>query len=230
MTPEEVIAELHRHANPTNVAGQARFGIETKTALGISVPTLRAIAKRCGAGPRGRDHTLAVALWDSGIHEARHIAAMVEDPNTVTKKQLDAWARDLDSWDVCDGFCFSLVIKTPHAYDLAAKWSRSKHEFTKRAAFATIAGLAVHDKNAPDDKLLQFLPIIERESHDGRNFVKKAVNWALRQIGKRNRACNQAAIASAERIHATNTKSARWIATDALRELRSDAVQQRLRM
>lgn len=223
MTPEEVIAELHRHANPRNVEGMARYGIATTNTLGISLPTLRAIAKRCG-----RDHALAVALWDSGIHEARHIAAMVEDPNTVTKKQLDSWARDLDSWDVCDGFAYGFVEKTPHAYDLATKWSSSKQEFIKRAAFATMAGLAVHDKKAPDEKLLQFLPIIERESGDDRNYVRKAVNWALRQIGKRNRACNTAAIASAERIHRTNAKSARWIATDALRELRSDAVQARL--
>ena len=229
VTPDEVIAELHRHANPTNVAGMARYGIATTNTLGISVPTLRAIARRCIRDHGGHDHALAVALWDSGIHEARHIAAMVEDPKTVTKKQLESWARDLDSWDVTDGFAFSLVIKTPHAYDLALKWSSSEHEFTKRAAFATIAGLAVHDKKAPDHKLLEFLPIIERESTDDRNFVKKAVNWALRQIGKRNRACKTAAIASAERIHSTNTKSARWIATDALRELRSDAVQSRLR-
>jgi 3-methyladenine DNA glycosylase AlkD len=224
MTADEVIAELRRHANPTNVEGMARFGIASNNTLGIAVPTLRAIAKRCGT-----DHPLAVALWDSGIHEARHIAAMVEDPKTVTKKQLDAWARDLDSWDVCDGFCFSLVDSSPHAYDLAMKWSRSKQEFVKRAAFATMAGLAVHDKKAPDDKLLQFLPVIERESGDDRNFVRKAVNWALRQIGKRNLACNKASIASAERIRATNTRSARWIAADALRELRSDAVQRRMK-
>src|SRR5262245_4383537 len=224
MTADEVIAELRRHANPKNVEGQARFGIETSTALGISVPMLRAIAKRCGT-----DHALAVALWDSGIHEARHIAAMVEDPKSVTKKQLESWVRDLDSWDVCDGFCFSLVIKTPQAYDLAIKWFSAKHEFVKRAAFATMAGLAVHDKKAPDAKLLEFLPVIERESGDDRNFVRKAVNWALRQIGKRNLACNKAAIATAERIRATGTKSGRWIAADALRELRSDAVQARLR-
>jgi 3-methyladenine DNA glycosylase AlkD len=223
MTPDEVIAELRRQANPKNVEGMARYGIATANTLGISVPTLRAIAKRCG-----RDHALAVALWESGIHEARHIAAMVEDPTTVTKKQLDAWVRDLDSWDVCDGFAYGFVDKTPHAYDLAMRWSSSKHEFVKRAAFATMAGLAVHDKKAPDEKLLRFLPVIERESGDDRNFVRKAVNWALRQIGKRNLACNRAAIASAERIHPTGTKSGRWIASDALRELRSVAVQQRI--
>jgi 3-methyladenine DNA glycosylase AlkD len=222
MTADEVIAELRRHADPKNVAGMARFGISSNNTLGISVPTLRAIAKRCGP-----DHTLAVALWDSGIHEARHVAAMVEDPKTVTKKQLESWVRDLDSWDVCDGFAW-FVDRTPHAYELALKWSSSKHEFVKRAAFATMAGLAVHDKKAPDERLLQFLPVIRREASDNRNFVRKAVNWALRQIGKRNLGCNAVAIATAEQIHADGTKSGRWIASDALRELRSDGVQARL--
>lgn len=145
MTAEEVIVELRRHANPKSVEGQARFGIATGTALGISVPTLRDIAKRCG-----RDHALAVVLWDSGVHEAGHIAAMVEDPTTVPKRQLESWARDLDSWDVCGGFAYGFVDKTPYAYDLAMKKSGSKHEFTKRAAFATMAGLAVRDKKASD--------------------------------------------------------------------------------
>jgi len=224
MTPAEVIAELRRHANPANVEGMARYGIASASALGVPLPTLRAIAKRCG-----RDHALAVELWDSGIHEAKHVATMIADPKTVTKKQLDTWARDLDSWDVTDGFAYGFVDRTPHARDMVMKWSRSRHEFVKRAAFATIAGLAVHDKQAPDEELLQYLPIIERESGDGRNYVRKAVNWALRQVGKRNLACNRAAIAAAERIHATGTTSGRWIASDALRELRSDAVRARLK-
>ena len=222
MTTNDVIAELRSHANPKNVEGMARFGISSDGTLGISLPTLRAIAKRCG-----RDHALALALWDSGIHEAKHLAVIVENPKTVTKKQLESWVRDLDSWDVCDGFAW-FVNRTPYAYDLAMKWSTSKREFVKRAAFATMAGLAVHDKKAPDDMLLQFLPVIRRESGDDRNFVRKAVNWALRQIGKRNLACNKAAIATAEQIRADGTKSGRWIAADALRELRSDAVQSRL--
>jgi 3-methyladenine DNA glycosylase AlkD len=223
MRAEEVIAELHRHANPGNVEGMARFRISSDGTLGISVPTLRAIAKRCG-----RDHELAVALWDSGIHEARHVAAMVEDPKTVTKKQLETWVRDLDSWDICDGFAW-FVDRTPYAYGLALKWSSSKREFVKRAAFATMAGLAIHDKQAADEQLLQFLPVIRREAGDDRNFVRKAVNWALRQIGKRNLACNRAATAAAEQIRTDGTKSGRWIAADALRELRSEAVQARLR-
>ncbi len=196
VTPDEVIAELRRHADRKNVEGMARFGIASEGTLGISLPTLRAIAKRCG-----RDHVLAVALWDSGIHEAKHVATMVEDPKTVTKKQLESWVRDLDSWDVCDGFAW-FVDRTAHAYELALKWSASKREFVKRAGFATMAGLAVHDKKAADEQLLQFLPVIRREAGDGRNFVRKAVNWALRQIGKRNLACNRAAITTAEQIRA----------------------------
>jgi 3-methyladenine DNA glycosylase AlkD len=153
---------------------------------------------------------------------------MVEDPKTVTKKQLESWVRDLDSWDVCDGFATDFVDRTPFAYDLAAKWSKRKPEFVKRAAFATMAGLAVHDKAAPDEKLLYFLPIIRREAGDDRNFVKKAANWALRNIGKRNKVLNRRAISCAEEIRKDGTKSGRWIAADALRELRSDAVQARL--
>lgn len=224
MTADEVIAELRRLANPANVEGMARFGITSGGALGIATPQLRGIAKRCG-----RDHELALALWDSGVHEAKHIAIMVEDPRNVTRRQLESWARDIGSWDVCDGFAYGLVDRTPHAHALIEKWSASKHEFVKRAAFAAIAGIAVHDKTAPDEDLLRYLPLIQRQAGDDRNFVKKAVNWALRQVGKRNLALNGAAISTAEAIRAEGTRSGRWIAADALRELRSDAVQRRLR-
>jgi 3-methyladenine DNA glycosylase AlkD len=223
MTADEVIAELRRLASPGNVAGMARFGIATDGTLGIPTPALRALAKRCG-----RDHKLAVALWTSGVHEAKHIAVMVEDPRTVSRTQLETWVRDIDSWDVCDGFAYGFVDRTPYAHDLITKWSASKHEFVKRAAFAAIAGLAVHDKTAGDADLLRYLPVIVREAGDDRNFVKKAVNWALRQIGKRNLALNAAAIETAEAIRDGGTRSGRWIAADALRELRSDAVQRRL--
>jgi 3-methyladenine DNA glycosylase AlkD len=217
-----VIAELRSLAKPENVKGMARFGIASHNTLGINIPTLRAMAKRIG-----RDHAMAVALWDSGMHEARILACMVEDPNTVTRKQLEAWVRDLDSWDVCDGFAYGFVDASPHAHGLILTWSKSKDEYVKRAAFASIAGLAVHAKKAPDESLLRYLPLIEQASDDDRNFVWKAVNWALRQVGKRNRVCNAAAIACAERILATNTKAGRKIANDALRELRSAAVQGR---
>jgi 3-methyladenine DNA glycosylase AlkD len=224
VTLQEVLAELRRHANPVNVEGMARFGITADGTLGIAAPQLRAIAKRCG-----RDHALAVALWDSGVHEAKHIAVMIEDPRTVTKRQLESWVRDINSWDVCDSFAYGLVDRTPFAHDLIVKWSASEHEFVKRAAFAAIAGIAVHDKQAPDADLLRYLPLIRREAGDDRNFVKKAVNWALRQVGKRNLALNAAAIETAEAIRAGGTRSGRWIAADALRELRGEAVQRRLR-
>ena len=209
--------------NPANVAGMARFGIASTNTLGIPVPALRALAKRVG-----KDHQLALALWDTGIHEARSLAAMVDEPAKVSKRQMDRWASQFDSWDVCDGCCFDLFDKTPYAYEKAAAWSARPEEFVKRAGFALMAALAVHDKKAPDHRFIELLPIIRREAHDERNFVKKAVNWALRQIGKRNLALNAAAIETAERIRADGTRAGRWVAADALRELRSDAVQARL--
>ena len=223
MTAEEVLAELRSHANPKNVAGMARFGIASTNTLGISIPTLRGIAKRAG-----RDHVFAEQLWQSGIHEARILAGMVDDPAKVTKRQMDRWAKDFDSWDVVDGVC-SLFVVTPYAYEKAHAWSSHKHEYLKRAAFTMIAYLTYRDKTTTDAEVLQFLPMICREAGDDRNFVKKAVNLALRNIGKRSRRCNAAAIKCAEQIRADGTRSGRWIAADALRELRSDAVQARLK-
>ena len=211
-------------ANPANVEGMARFGIASTNTLGISVTALRSLAKRIG-----RDHALALALWDTGIHEARSLAAMVDEPEKVTKRQMDRWASQIDSWDVCDGCTFVLFDKTPYAYEKATAWSARREEFVKRAGFSLMAALAIHDKQAPDARFLEFLPIIRRQAHDERNFVKKAVNWALRQIGKRNLALNAAAIETAEQIRADGTRAGRWVSADALRELRSDAVQSRLR-
>jgi len=218
------IARLQKEATPRNVEGMARFGINPDRTLSIPVPVLRAIAKEVG-----RNHTLARELWATGIHDARHLAAMIAEPQRTTKREMEDWARDLDSWDVCDGACFDLWRYTPHAYEKAAQWARRDGEFVRRAGFALMAGLAVGDKQAPDERFLAFLPLIEEASDDGRNFVKKALNWALRQIGKRNVALNRTAIATAERIRARSTPAARWVAADALRELRSDAVQRRLR-
>ena len=201
----------------------ARFGIASTNTLGISIPTLRAIAKRAG-----RDHALAEALWQSGIHEARILAGMVDDPARVTKRQMDRWAKDFDSWDVVDGVC-DLFVRTPYAYERAHAWSSHKREYVKRAAFTIIAYLTYRDKSATDAGILQFLPVMRREAGDERNFVKKAVNWSLRNTGKRNRRCNAVAIKCAEQIRADGTRSGRWIAADALRELRSEAVQARLR-
>ena len=223
MTADEIIAELRTRGSAANVEGMARFGIATTSTLGVNIPTLRAIAKRAG-----RDHALAQELWDTGVHEARILAAMVDEPAKVTKRQMDRWARDFDSWDVVDGVC-DLYVQTPYAYEKALQWSSHKQEFVKRAAFTMIAYLTYRDKGRPDEDILQFLPIIRRESGDDRNFVKKAVNWALRNIGKRNIRCNAAAIETAEAIRADGARSGRWIAADALRELRGEAVQRRLR-
>jgi len=203
----------------------ARFGIATERALGgSSIPYLRWLAKRVG-----KDHELAAELWASGIHEARILAGLVDDPAQVTEEQMESWAVEFDSWDIVDGVCGSLFDRTPFAYGKAEEWSSRREEFVKRAAFALMAMLAVHDKAAPDATFEAFLPIIEREAGDPRNFVRKAVNWALRQIGKRNRALNAKAIAAAERIQASGVRSAKWVSSDALRELRSSAVQARLR-
>jgi 3-methyladenine DNA glycosylase AlkD len=203
----------------------ARFGIRSATdeLLGISVNDLRKLSRDIG-----RDHDLAEQLWTSGVHEARHLACMVEEPSKVTSQQLDRWVRDIDSWDVCDGFAYSMLSELSHAWRKSQQWAKRNDEFVRRAAFATIAGLAVHDKRSDDDAFLPMLALCETYAFDDRNLVKKAVNWALRQVGKRNAALNRAAIETAERIRAQGTRSARWIATDALRELRSEAVLQRL--
>ena len=219
---EKILSELKSLADPENVAGMARYGINPKNTLGVSIPRLRSMARGIG-----RDHELASALWGSGIHEARILAGLIDDPAMVTEAQIDRWVRDFDSWDVCDQICSNLFDKTKRAYEKAVVWSARNEEFVKRAGFVLMAALAVHDKKAPDARFKQFLPLIEREAGDERNFVKKAVNWALRQIGKRNRALNEAAKATAKKVQKMDSKSARWIAADALRELESDAVRKR---
>lgn len=212
-------------ADPSALEGMARFGITTNRALGgISLPTLRVMARKIG-----RDHALAGELWDSGIHEARILAAMIDDPAEVTEEQMEVWAADFDSWDIVDGTCGSLFDKTSFGYDKAIEWSERDEEFVKRAGFVLMAELAAHDKTASDQALRQFFPLIEREAGDTRNFVRKAVNWALRQIGKRNLSLNRQAIAVARRLHQNGPRPARWVASDALRELQSDAIQERLR-
>jgi 3-methyladenine DNA glycosylase AlkD len=223
-THEEVLAELRALSDPANVEGQARFGITAANRLGVSLTQLRAIARK-----HKRDHALALALWDSGIHEARLLATLVDDPARVTVKQMERWLRDFDSWDTVDVACGNLFDRTPHAFAKAHEWAARTKEFQKRAGFTMMASLAVHARDAEDEDFEAFLPVIEREAHDGRNFVKKAVNWALRQIGKRNARLNRAAVAAAERIRAQGTRPARWIASDALRELTGDKVQAALR-
>ena len=216
----EVLERLESLADPDGVSSQARFGIETRRAYGIRVPVLRKLARETG-----KNHRLAQQLWETEIHEARLLATMIADPKQMTEKLMDRWAADLDSWDLCDGCCGNLFDKTEFAYKKAEEWSLRSEEFVKRAAFALMASLAVHDKEAQDEAFLAFLAVIERECTDDRNFVKKAVNWALREIGKRNLGLNAAAIDSADAIRRIDSQSARWIASDALRELKSDKVQ-----
>jgi 3-methyladenine DNA glycosylase AlkD len=222
----EVLADLRAVADPSQLAEMSRrYAIRPANPLGgIRMPTLRAMAKRIG-----RDHRLALDLWATGVHEARLLATMVADPRDVTPEEMESWVLDLDSWDICDQACGNLWDRTPWAFDKMRAWSGRSEEFVKRAAFALMAGAALHRKDEPDQAFLALLPVIEREAGDPRNFVRKGVNWALRGIGKRNRALNAAAILTARRIQAGDSRSARWVGTDALRELTGDGVQRRLR-
>ena len=207
-----------------NIDGMARFGIRAKIVYGVAKPKMDQLARRIG-----RDHELALELWNTGVHDARILAGMIDIAEQVTSKQMERWARDFDNWDVCDGTCCHLFAHAGAAWKKAVAWSRRKPEFEKRAGFALMAYLAVHDKTAKDAEFLPLLPMIVREAHDERNFVRKAVNWALRQIGKRSLRLNAAAVRAAERIRKQDSRAARWIAADALRELKSDTVQSRLR-
>lgn len=220
----EILERLKAQADPTAVTGMARFGINSKNTYGVSMPSLRRMARESG-----KSHSLALELWRTGIHEARIMAALIDVPEKVTGTQMDRWANDFDSWDVCDQCCSNLFAKTEVAYEKACEWSSARKEFVRRAGFALMAALAVHDKQASNFQFLKFLKLIEKEAADERNFVKKAVNWALRQIGKRNLALNKAALRTAKAIRKMDSKSARWIGSDALRELNNAIIQKRLR-
>ena len=221
---DRLIKELRAQANPANVAGMARYGISTVGALGVPVHAIRRLAKEAG-----RDHALAVELWNTGLHEARILATLVDDPALVTLRQMDRWVRDIDSWDTCDHACHNLFRYTRHAHAKATQWAGLKREFVRRAGFSLMAGLAVKDKKATDEQFAAFLPLIAAAADDDRNMVKKSVNWALRQIGKRNRNLHKLAIAAAEEIRRQDSRSARWIAADALRELRNPATVARIK-
>jgi|SRR3990172_2482022 len=223
MDAHAVLARLRLMAIPKNVEGMARFGISTKDTLGISLWDLRRVAKDIGT-----DHELAIALWKSGIHEARMLAAFVDDPGQVTEEQMDAWVLDFESWDVCDTVTTDLFYRTTFARRKALQWSRSQPEFVKRAGFAMMAGIAWHAKGAEDATFLPFLDAIVRGATDDRNYVRKAVSWALRNIGKRNLALNRRAVATARRIQKLDSRAAKWIASDVLRELTGEAVLRRL--
>lgn len=223
-TVSEIVASLKAHGSRKNVEGMARFGIISPGAFGVSAPVLRSMARQIG-----RNHKLAERLWRTGFLEARILAAFVDEPERVTAAQMDQWAGDFDSWAVCDGVCLHLFVRTPHAHGKVQRWCKDKREFVRRAGFALIACLAVHDKKASDKEFERFLPAIRRAATDERNFMKKAVNWALRQIGKRNANLNKHAIKVAEQIARLDSRSARWIAADALRELKSSRVQKKVR-
>jgi len=220
-----LIERIKSLSNPEAVAGMARFGINPGNTYGVSIPVLRKMAKEIG-----QNHRLAQKLWNSGIHEARILAGMMDSPNEVTENQMERWVRDFDSWDVCDQVCSNLFDRTKFAHKKAVAWSERPEEFVKRAGFVLMAALSVHDQKAKDRAFLKFLPIIKREARDERNFVKKAVNWALRQIGKRNLFLNQKALKTAKEIQGFESRAAKWIVSDAIRELTSEGVQKRLRV
>jgi 3-methyladenine DNA glycosylase AlkD len=220
---ESIIAELRRRGSSKAVAGMSRSGIQTGMALGVSTPQLRDLARKVRTA-----HELAEELWKTGVHEARILASMIDDPAKVSEDQMEKWAADFDSWDVVDGCCGNLFDRTEFAVRKAHEWSERKEEYVKRAGFVLMAEMAVHDKNASDKTFLDFLPLIVREASDERNFVKKAVNWVLRQIGKRNTTLNAGAIKTCAEIKESDSRSGNWIATDALRELTSAPVKKKL--
>lgn len=223
-TKSSVLRELGALADPKVRAKMAYFGVHVPRAHGISAPALHKFARHIG-----KDQELAEQLWASGIHEAKILATLIGESEKITAAQMERWVSDFDSWDVVDAACCYLYAAAKPAWSKIYEWSSRLAEFEKRAAFSLAAYLSYKDKEAEDARFEKFLPIIEREAHDDRNFVKKAVNWALRNIGKRNLALNHSAIQAAERIRQQDSRTARWIAADALRELKSDAVQARLR-
>jgi 3-methyladenine DNA glycosylase AlkD len=221
---EDILKKLKAKARPHQVEGMARYGISSERRLGVKVPEMRKIAKEVG-----KDHELALELWKTGIPDAQIVAALVGEPEKLTDFQMEDWAKDLNSWDVCDQVCMNLFDKSPLAIKKIHDWSGREEEFVKRAAYALIACIAWHDKEAEDDTFIQLFPVIKLGATDARNYVKKSVNWALRHIGKRNIKLNKAAIGVAEEIGRMDSKAARWIASDALRELKSENVQKRFR-
>ena len=225
MQYEEIIKRLEALKNPRNIEGMARFGIRPKTKVfGIPIPETRKIAKIIG-----KNHELALKLWDSGIHEARILAGYIEEPEKITEKHFEKWVKSFDSWDVVDQVCSSVLDKTTFAYKKIFELAKREEEFVKRTAFTLICCLTVHDKKMADKEFIKFLPLIKKAATDERNFVKKAVNWALRQIGKRNIKLNMQAIKLAKELKKINSKSAKWIASNALSELTDKKVLNRLK-
>jgi 3-methyladenine DNA glycosylase AlkD len=223
MNAKEVLAWLERKGTKRQRESMARYGLVAEKAFGVPVGTMLSLAKKIG-----RDQPLAADLWKSGWYEGRMMAGMVGDPEAITRRQMDAWARGFDNWGVCDTVCFHLFDRTPFAWEKAREWSSSPREFVKRAGFVMMAGQAGRDTTAADAQFLALFPIIEKGARDERNFVKKAVNWALRRIGRRNRALNGAAIALSRRLAASDDATSRWVGKDALRELTGPIVRAQL--
>jgi len=219
---DEVLKRLEVEAKSDQLAGMARYGIVVEKRLGVSIPELRKIAKELG-----KNHDIALELWKTGISDALILASMIGEPEKLTEEQMEEWVKDFNSWDVCDQVCNNLFNKHPLVWKKILDWSKREEVFVKRAAFALLSSLAVHNK-APDEKFIDFLPVIKREAVDNRNYVKKAVNWALRNIGKRSLNLNKSAINVAREIHQIDSKASRWIASNAIRELESNAVQKRI--
>jgi 3-methyladenine DNA glycosylase AlkD len=221
---QSILKQLKLLGSPKNVAGMARFGIRADRAFGVPHPALHTIAKE-----HRKDHALALELWASGYHEARLLAALVDDPKQVTQKQMDAWVAEFDSWDICDDCTGHLFEPTPFAFDKAYEWIKSEKEFVRRAGLAMMVWLTLHRKKEPDETFLGFFTPIEKVAADERNFVRKATSWALRTLGKRSLFLNKKAIESAARISKLDSKAARWVAADVLKEIKGDAVQTRLK-
>ena len=224
MNVNEIIKELKKHSNPKDREGMARFGINPDKALGVRIPVLRKLAKKLG-----KNHELAQQLWDTEIHEARILATMIDDSKLVTEKQMNSWVKDFNSWDLCDQCCSNLFDRTPYVHKKILQWTKDERDFVRRAGFVLIATASVHRKDWEDKDFERYFPLIEKYSDDNRNFVKKAVNWALRQVGKRNKSLNKKAISVAKKIQKLDSKSAKWIANDAIRELENPKIQERLK-
>ena len=223
MNLDNIIKKIKSLKNQKNIDGQARYGINPKNNYGVSISVLRPMGKEIG-----KNHELAMELWATEIHDARLLATVIGEPEKLTKKQAEMMISQVDSWDICDGLCSGLLRYTPYAYEKAVEWSSREPEFEKRTAFSLMATLAVIDKKAPDSKFEVFLPIIKNEASDERNYVKKAVNWALRSIGKRNMALNRKALKVGKQLQKSKSKAARWVGNDAVRELESEKVLERL--
>jgi len=224
MKYEQIITKLETLSDPQVAKKMAKFGIIARKSYGISMPELRKIAKNTG-----ENHKLAKRLWQKNSRETKILASLIEDYSKVNEEQMDFWVKDFDSWEICDQCCINLFWRTPFAYKKAIEWSSRKEEFVKRAAFSLMAVLAIHDKNMGNEEFVELFPYIKKQSTDNRHYVKKSINWALRQIGKRNAFLHKQALKLAEEIKKINSKSAKWVASDAIRELRSEKILNRIK-